>query len=108
MNGQQRPGWHFANAQDDLNLRILRTWKAHFRFALFEGILLSTNRIIEYYRHIAHAQDDVNAYFAHVEDTFSLDAAHLFLVFWDQWSYFCLPESRSLLIPGLKDLCNVV
>ena len=24
MNGEQRPGWYFARAQDDLNVRILR------------------------------------------------------------------------------------
>ena len=37
MNGEQKPRWYFAHAQDDLNLSILRT----------------------------------------IEDTFSLDTAHL-------------------------------
>ena len=32
MTGEQRPGCYFAHAQDDVNMRILRTLKAHFRF----------------------------------------------------------------------------
>ena len=30
MNGKQRPGWYFAHAQDDLNLRILRMFEGTF------------------------------------------------------------------------------
>ena len=38
MNGEQRPGWYFAHAQDNLNLRMLR---------MFEGIFsLDADHII--------------------------------------------------------------
>ena len=30
MNGEQRPGWNFVNAQDDLNLRILCMYEGIF------------------------------------------------------------------------------
>ena len=30
INGEQRPGWYFAHAQDDLNLRILRMFDDTF------------------------------------------------------------------------------
>ena len=30
FNGEQRPGWYFAHSQDDLNLRILRTFEGMF------------------------------------------------------------------------------
>ena len=30
MNAEQKPGWYFAHAQDDLNLRILRIFEVSF------------------------------------------------------------------------------
>ena len=30
MSGEQMPGWYFAHAEDDLNLRILRMFKGTF------------------------------------------------------------------------------
>ena len=30
MNGEQKPGWYLAHAQDDLNLRILRMFVGTF------------------------------------------------------------------------------
>ena len=30
MNGEQRPGWYFGHAQDDLKLRILRVFEGNF------------------------------------------------------------------------------
>ena len=30
MNGEQRPGWYFERAQDDLNLRILSMFEGTF------------------------------------------------------------------------------
>ena len=33
MNGDKRPSWYFAHAQDDQNLRIVRCCKAPFRLA---------------------------------------------------------------------------
>ena len=33
MSGEQRPGYYFAHAQDDLNLHVLRKYEGNFSFS---------------------------------------------------------------------------
>ena len=67
MNGEQRPGWYFAHAQDDLNRRILCLFKGTFSFdaahIVFIFVFVYTRSIHMKWRYWVYAVRFTNSYF---------------------------------------------